>query len=738
MIKRGEMIVAFEFNYLNENALIGYFLDFYAKKSTLLFRITSSQGLITLFACGEEDEILKFSDEYAALIPNSVFLAKSSVRVAQEMSEEDFEKLACADFSSPVKFSSFTPAVIKAYLEKGELRRNEFGELSGVSVLREGKFQKVNEENFGELLEFARLSLSHFQNIKIRLGGAQITLNASIDFKNSDFLLACAVGSLNKIFIADDKTQIALAAFEKPLISLKTNAIFRKNHADAPKFFDVKLASDLFIFALNRKLLEDDIHFLSARCGAEAKSAIFKVVPLKHSFLIVQNRDFLDAKSKELLDRSEEKNLALFALSCNEKKLLGKRVLRCFLGVGEDDEIAIYDKNSKKPVLKFAPPISLLELKEQICADETGAKLFANFTAKFSFGGMKFSAEGSDGRGDELNAKFHAARRDLRSADEEKHGGEGEIKRDDDLIAPPDPQNDLCETPLGSQDAKSASCAAKHCVASETKCENLYVAPSAQHGDLYEASKAERDDSAAAKSIFENSTAAGFDGESSDLISRGEENVQGACTAPSQARNEPSAACDGKNSEPYGAECDDLKSEKSHSEASAEKPAPRGFAENLDLKNVAEKSCSEIVAEKFPEGSLSRKASFYDVLDLASQILFNQSAPYLLACAADFLGEKGVRIDFSINDRGELAVDKLIRSAMSYKLAGVDDKVLSYGFIDSLSYFLSDLMDARRDEFDAAIFGGALFGERKFADLVLKLCRNHAASFSDEFALQAR
>jgi len=736
LIKRGEMIVAFEFNYLNENALIGYFLDFYAKKSALSFRITSSQGLITLFACGEEDEILKFSDEYAALIPNSVFLAKSSVRVAQEMSEEDFEKLACADFSSPVKFSNFTPAVIKAYLEKGELRRNEFGELSGVSVLREGKFQKVSEENFGELLEFARLSLSHFQNVEIKLGSAQITLNASIDFKNSDFLLTCAVGSLNKIFIADDETQIALAAFEKPLISLKTNAIFRKNHADAPKFFDVKLASDLFIFALNRKLLEDDIHFLSARCGAEAKSAIFKVVPLKHSFLIVQNRDFLDAKSKELLDRSEEKNLALFALSCDEKKLLGKRVLRCFLGVGEDDEIAIYDKNSKKQVLKFAPPISLLELKEQICADQTGAKLFANFTAKFSFGRMKFSVEGSDGRSAELNAKFHAARRDLRSADETKR--EGEAKRDDDLIAPLGSQNDLCETPLGSQDAKSASCAAKHFVASETKCENLYVAPSAQHGDLYEASKAERDDSAAAKSIFENSTAAGFDGESSGLISRGEENAQSARTAPSQARNEPSAVCDGKNSKPYGAECGALKSEKSHPEASAEKPVPRGFAENLDFKNAAEKSYPEIVAEKFPEGSLSRKAGFYDVLDLASQILFNQSAPYLLTCAADFLGEKGVRIDFGIDDRGELAVDKLIRSAMSYKLAGVDDKVLSYGFIDSLSYFLSDLMDARRDEFDAAIFSGALFGERKFADLMLKLCRNHAASFSDEFALQAR
>ena len=56
-----------------------------------------------------------------------------------------------------------------------------------------------------------------------------------MDF-SADFLIAAGVGALDGIFASDEKSKIALAAFEKPLISLKTNAIFRKNHEDTPKF----------------------------------------------------------------------------------------------------------------------------------------------------------------------------------------------------------------------------------------------------------------------------------------------------------------------------------------------------------------------------------------------------------------------------------------------------------------------------------------------------------------------
>ena len=78
------MIVAYEFNYLNENAMIAHFLLFYARKSALEFCLKKEASLISLFVRGGEDEILKFSDEAMPLIPNSIFLAKSSVRVVDE------------------------------------------------------------------------------------------------------------------------------------------------------------------------------------------------------------------------------------------------------------------------------------------------------------------------------------------------------------------------------------------------------------------------------------------------------------------------------------------------------------------------------------------------------------------------------------------------------------------------------------------------------------------------------
>ena len=97
-----------------------------------------------------------------------------------------------------------------------------------------------------------------------------------------------------------------------------------------------------------------------------------------------------------------------------------------------------------------------------------------------------------------------------------------------------------------------------------------------------------------------------------------------------------------------------------------------------------------------------------------------------------------MRLDFCTDERGCVQADKILRSAMSYALAGANEKLFAFGFFDSLGYFLSDLADERKEDFDVLIFGGAMFGGRKFADLMLKLCKNFDASFSDEFALQAR
>ena len=76
---------------------------------------------------------------------------------------------------------------------------------------------------------------------------------------------------------------------------------------------------------------------------------------------------------------------------------------------------------------------------------------------------------------------------------------------------------------------------------------------------------------------------------------------------------------------------------------------------------------------------------------------------------------------------------------MSYKVAGVDDEVLSYGFIDSLAYFLSDYFDLLKEEFEseAVLLTGSLFEEKNLANLTLNLTqKTHNAKFSNRYGLE--
>ena len=508
------MIIEFEFIYDNDNGLIAHFLDFYAKKSGLEYALNIEANFARLYVIGEEEKLLKFSDEYMNLIPNSIFLTKTSVKVVESPKEHNFEQ---CEFKS----SNFTPSVIRSHQENGSLNENEFGILSAISVQKDDKFEKVSKENFNELLDFCFTILFHNQNLQIKFNDQICELNANVDF-NADFLMPTTLKSLGKIFVADEKVVVALASYEKPLLNLKTNSIFRSNHERVPPFFDLKFAGDFFIYTLFNKLFKEEIFFVSVKTD---KSKFMKVAVLDEQFLIVNNPNFLSKKSENFLNSKSDKNLANFALICDEMGVFDKKILQVFLSKNGDDMIKVYDKDLQISMLNIKIWDSYDELKDEICLDETGAKLFENFSANFTF----------------------------------------------------------------------------------------------------------------------------------------------------------------------------------------------------------------------PNGKIDANASFYGLFDIASRILFNQNAKYLLDSAKDFLGKKGVRIDFKVDKNSNFDAIKFIKSAMSYKVAGVDDKVLSYGFIDSLAYFLSDYFDLLKEEFEseAVLLTGSLFEEKNLANLTLNLTqKTHNAKFSNRYGFE--
>jgi len=87
-----------------------------------------------------------------------------------------------------------------------------------------------------------------------------------------------------------------------------------------------------------------------------------------------------------------------------------------------------------------------------------------------------------------------------------------------------------------------------------------------------------------------------------------------------------------------------------------------------------------------------------------------ESAKKVIELANDALTKKGPRIDYKLKDKN-LDATWAIRTAMSFKLAGVDDNLIAYGVIESFAEFLNNLYEGvnRDTALDGAIIVGDLY-----------------------------
>jgi len=139
--------------------------------------------------------------------------------------------------------------------------------------------------------------------------------------------------------------------------------------------------------------------------------------------------------------------------------------------------------------------------------------------------------------------------------------------------------------------------------------------------------------------------------------------------------------------------------------------------------------------------------NLFNLLAFSSIILglsdnFKSAAETLIEQAESFGGQKGPRIEFALKDKAKVHSDfdsiKMIRSAMSFKLAGTDDITLSFGFFDSFSYFVSDIADVHKETLLSSkiTLGGSLFGSKKLTEMTCKnLLANHKIYFNRELPI---
>ena len=352
------MILAFKFDCFKDPAYLAPFLRSLA--STLKHSVRCENDQICLKVSGFVEELSAIADSASVILPYSLFIKHSEVDTVDE--------LDVANEIKEIKFGTLSPSQVAAFLANGKAILNESG------VLSLSKFDgEITLDNFNEKLNTCLNLLQNGKSVCIEQDENLYEISLGVKF-DANFLMPVNLKQLPKIFITDDRAQIALASFEKPLLSLKATAIYRQNHEGVPLFFDVMAPNDLFLYAVCEQLNRENFSFLSVRVNQQ-KNALSRLVLLENSALL---SPFFYTKDNEF----ELRNLSDIALGLKFSKF-------------SDDEFCLLSKSSKTQLLFLPKFSSFEEIYELIRADDGGARLLENFSKEHTLPSGKFSSNAS-------------------------------------------------------------------------------------------------------------------------------------------------------------------------------------------------------------------------------------------------------------------------------------------------------------------------------------------------------
>ncbi|MDU9759754.1 hydrogenase biosynthesis protein HydE [Helicobacter pylori] len=130
---------------------------------------------------------------------------------------------------------------------------------------------------------------------------------------------------------------------------------------------------------------------------------------------------------------------------------------------------------------------------------------------------------------------------------------------------------------------------------------------------------------------------------------------------------------------------------------------------------------------------------FFQILGFVLGYSEDFCAQSVIPLAKECLRPKGPRIDYKIlkDDSLKMALNfsKIMHSAMSFRLAGVENEILSLGILDSLAEFLGNFIwdNAQNFSVQEVTIAGDFFGEKVFLDLFVQYFPKTLALKTHEF-----
>ncbi|MDR1008569.1 MAG: hypothetical protein LBL65_08455 [Campylobacteraceae bacterium] len=390
------MILIYDFIYRANNGVLENLLEDIAKSTK--HYLTKDGDKVSLCVQGSEEELKSFSDILSKTLPFSLFLKDVSVRMVTQWDSLKAIKMPKCEIALP-----FTQkALSKAKAEFNPFVKNEIGinpDIYPPLIFEDKNTRKKYDDGFKEaFLKAAKIIVDGgYLNIKSKNGYVCVSKLQDKKYENFNVMLT-DLSATSKIAVLKSAEISALASLEKPLIKTHSNLIFASNYPNFPRFFDIALANDLFLYLLGVALFEMGIEFvvLEAKQSAPDASLYFEneikqeerlqVCTLDNGQnIILKGTSSTSPQLLKSIKRVKNPCHMQFALAMHELDLFEDANCGVYLSLKNDDMIMFYSaQTGVLDMVNITYEDSLQEMLESIAKeDATGIRLIENYTEKF-------------------------------------------------------------------------------------------------------------------------------------------------------------------------------------------------------------------------------------------------------------------------------------------------------------------------------------------------------------------
>jgi hypothetical protein len=390
------MILVYDFIYLANNGVLENFLEDIAKD--IKHCITKENEKISLCVQGGEEELKSFSDTLSKTLPFSLFLKGASARTAAQW--DDLKAIKLQECKITLPFTQ--KALLKAKAEFNPFVKNEVGTNPNICpplIFEDKTAREEYNDNFKEAYMRAAKVVVGGGRLNIKSKNGYVCVSKLQDKKYENFsVMLTDLSAVSKIAVLKNTEISALASLEKPLIKAYSNLVFASNYPAFPRFFDIGLADDLFLYLLGVTLFEMGVWsvVLEAKQDA-ADAALYFEDDIKQNErlqictldngqnIILKGSSFASAKLLNSIKQIKNPRHMQFAAAMHELGLLDEANCGVYLSLKNDDAIMFYNaQTGVLDMVNITYENSLREMLDNIAKeDETGDRLIKNYTEKF-------------------------------------------------------------------------------------------------------------------------------------------------------------------------------------------------------------------------------------------------------------------------------------------------------------------------------------------------------------------